>query len=78
MSDFQSQTEIEAKQVADDLAGRGSGDTISVRAADLYETVSDASKKSAEAITAHVQQHPLSSVLIAFGAGFVFSKILTR
>jgi ElaB/YqjD/DUF883 family membrane-anchored ribosome-binding protein len=102
MSDFQSETAPEAKNVADDLSmlkqdvaslikqmkdmamregsrlGQDAADKISGRAADLYETVSEKSKKSAEAVTAHVEEQPLSSLLIAFAAGFIFSKIITR
>ncbi len=58
--------------------GQDTADKISGRASDLYETVSDKGRKSADAITAHVEEQPLSSLLIAFAAGFIFSKILTR
>ena len=58
--------------------GQDAAEKISGRASDLYGTVSDTSKKSADAITAHVEEQPLSSLLIAFAAGFIFSKILTR
>jgi ElaB/YqjD/DUF883 family membrane-anchored ribosome-binding protein len=58
--------------------GQDTADKISGRASDIYGTVSDTSKKSADAITAHVEEQPLSSLLIAFAAGFIFSKILTR
>jgi ElaB/YqjD/DUF883 family membrane-anchored ribosome-binding protein len=58
--------------------GHDTADKISDRASDLYETVSDTGRKSADAITAHVEEQPLSSLLIAFAAGFIFSKILTR
>jgi ElaB/YqjD/DUF883 family membrane-anchored ribosome-binding protein len=58
--------------------GHDTADKLSGRASDLYETVADTSKKSADAITAHVEEQPLSSLLIAFAAGFIFSKILTR
>ncbi len=58
--------------------GQDTADKISGRASDLYETVSERSRKSADAITAHVEEQPLSSLLIAFAAGFIFSKILTR
>jgi ElaB/YqjD/DUF883 family membrane-anchored ribosome-binding protein len=63
----------EANRFGQDAAGK-----ISDRASDIYETVSDTSKKSADAITSHVEEQPLSSLLIAFAAGFIFSKILTR
>ena len=58
--------------------GQDTAEKISGRASDLYETVSDTGKKSADAVTAHVEEQPLSSLLIAFAAGFIFSKILTR
>jgi ElaB/YqjD/DUF883 family membrane-anchored ribosome-binding protein len=58
--------------------GHDAADRISVRAADLYDTVSDTGKKSADAISSHVEEQPLSSLLIAFAAGFIFSKILSR
>ena len=63
----------EANRFGQDTAGK-----ITDRASGLYETVSDTSKKSADAITSHVEEQPLSSLLIAFAAGFIFSKILTR
>ena len=58
--------------------GQDTAEKLSGRASDLYETVSDTSKKSADAITARVEEQPLTSLLIAFAAGFIFSKILTR
>jgi ElaB/YqjD/DUF883 family membrane-anchored ribosome-binding protein len=58
--------------------GQDTAEKISGRASDIYATVSDSSKKSADAVTAHVEEQPLSSLLIAFAAGFIFSKILTR
>jgi ElaB/YqjD/DUF883 family membrane-anchored ribosome-binding protein len=58
--------------------GQDTAERISGRASDLYDTVSDTSKRSADAVTAHVEEQPLSSLLIAFAAGFIFSKILTR
>ncbi len=58
--------------------GQGAADTISDRASDIYETVSEKGRKSADALTAHVEEQPITSLLIAFAAGFIFSKILTR
>jgi ElaB/YqjD/DUF883 family membrane-anchored ribosome-binding protein len=58
--------------------GQDAADKISGHAADLYGTVSEKSRKSAEAVTAHVEEQPLSSLLIAFAAGFIFSKIISR
>jgi ElaB/YqjD/DUF883 family membrane-anchored ribosome-binding protein len=73
MSDFPDRIEPEAKPVIGDAA-----ENLSDRASDLYETALDASKKSAEEISAYVQQKPIISVLLAFGAGFVFSRMLRR
>ncbi len=58
--------------------GQDTADKLSGRASDIYETVSETGRKSADAVTARVEEQPLSSLLIAFAAGFIFSKILTR
>ena len=58
--------------------GQDTADKLSGRASDIYETVSETGRRSADAVTAHVEEQPLSSLLIAFAAGFIFSKILTR
>ncbi|GAB0118810.1 ElaB/YgaM/YqjD family protein [Acidisoma sp. 7E03] len=63
----------EASRVSQDAA-----DTISERAADLYDTVSDTGRRSADRISAHVEEQPVTSLLLAFAAGFIVSKILTR
>ena len=78
MSGFHGRIEPEAKPLADDVAGTDAVEKVSDLASDLYQTTLVASKKSADAIAAHVQRQPLTSLLIAFAAGFVFSKILTR
>ena len=72
MSDFPDRTEPEANPVI----GSDAAERLSDRAADLYETTLDASKRSVETISTYVQQNPVTSVLIAFGAGFVFSRML--
>jgi ElaB/YqjD/DUF883 family membrane-anchored ribosome-binding protein len=69
------------KELALREAGRFSQDaaeTISDRAADLYETVSDTGRRGADKVTAHIEDKPVTSLLIAFAAGFIFSKIVTR
>lgn len=69
------------KEIARREAGRvgqDAADTISERAADMYETVSETGRRSADRIGAHVEEKPVTSLLLAFAAGFVFSKILTR
>lgn len=63
----------EAGRVSQDAA-----DTLSDRAADLYDTVSEKSRRSADALSARVEEQPVTSLLLAFAAGFIFSKFLTR
>jgi ElaB/YqjD/DUF883 family membrane-anchored ribosome-binding protein len=63
----------EASRVSQDAA-----DTISERAADIYDTVSEKGRRSADALTAHVEEQPVTSLLLAFAAGFIFSKFMTR
>jgi ElaB/YqjD/DUF883 family membrane-anchored ribosome-binding protein len=63
----------EASRISQDTAEK-----ISSQASGIYETVSEKGRKSADVVTAHVEEQPLSSLLIAFAAGFIFSKILTR
>lgn len=63
----------EAGRVSQDAA-----DTLSERAADIYDTVSEKGRRSADVLTAHVEEQPVTSLLLAFAAGFIFSKFLTR
>ncbi len=57
-------------------------DTVSDKAPDIYETVSetlsDTGRRSADALSARIEERPLATLLMAFAAGFVFSKLLTR
>jgi ElaB/YqjD/DUF883 family membrane-anchored ribosome-binding protein len=63
----------QASRVSQDAA-----DTLSERAADIYDTVTEKSRRSADALTAHVEEQPVTSLLLAFAAGFIFSKFMTR
>ncbi len=68
-----------------ELAMRGAGhfsheaaDSISDHASDLYEAVADTGRRSADKLSAQVEERPVTSLLLAFAAGFIFSKIITR
>ena len=74
MSDVPDRTNPEANPVI----GSDAAERLSDRATELYETALDAGKKSVDVIATYVQENPLTSVLIAFGAGFVLSRILSR
>jgi ElaB/YqjD/DUF883 family membrane-anchored ribosome-binding protein len=58
--------------------GQDAAERISGTAANVYDNVSKQGKRSAEAVSQHVEEQPISSLLIAFAAGFVFSKLFTR
>jgi ElaB/YqjD/DUF883 family membrane-anchored ribosome-binding protein len=69
------------KDLAMREAGRfsqGAADTISDRASDIYETVSEQSRRGADKLSGHIEEQPITSLLIAFAAGFILSKIVTR
>ena len=59
--------------IAQDAAERISGPATSA----LFNLLK-MDKRSAEAVSQHVEEQPISSLLIAFAAGFVFSKLFTR
>ncbi|MCB8879668.1 hypothetical protein ACELLULO517_05440 [Acidisoma cellulosilytica] len=64
-----------------DLAGRYSqdaADSLSDQAAGLYETVSETGRRGADTVAAHIEEKPVTSLLLAFAAGFIFSKIVSR
>lgn len=61
---------------------RDAAETVSDKASDIYETVSESlsetGRRSADALSARIEERPFATLLMAFAAGFVFSKILTR
>ena len=48
------------------------------RAERLYEGAAAQGKRSAKAIGRQVDAHPIASLLLAFAAGFIASRFLTR
>lgn len=73
--------------VKDDLAAlrkdvgkmaTGAGHAIKESGASAYESVQGAAKSSIAATEAGFSEHPWTSVLIAFGAGIVVSKLLSK
>jgi ElaB/YqjD/DUF883 family membrane-anchored ribosome-binding protein len=48
------------------------------RATELYESLAAQGKRSVKAVSDHVEEQPLMSLLVAFGVGFVASKLLSR
>jgi ElaB/YqjD/DUF883 family membrane-anchored ribosome-binding protein len=58
--------------------GQNAAEKISGSASDIYGGVSKQTQRSAEAVSQHVQDWPISSLLIAFVGGFALSKLFTR
>jgi|SRR4051794_22362810 ElaB/YqjD/DUF883 family membrane-anchored ribosome-binding protein len=58
-----------ARQVTAQLGGE---------AKELYDRLAAEGERAAETIGRHVDEQPLSSVLIAFAAGFVAGRLLPR
>ena len=51
---------------------------LSDRANELYDTVSEQGAVSVEAARGHITARPLTAVLIAFGVGFIASRMVLR
>jgi ElaB/YqjD/DUF883 family membrane-anchored ribosome-binding protein len=58
--------------------GQNAAGKISESTSDIYGEVSKQTQRSAEAVSQHVQDWPVSSLLIAFVGGFAISKLFTR
>jgi hypothetical protein len=58
--------------------GQNAAEKISGSASDIYGGVSKQTQRSVEAVGQHVQDWPVSSLLIAFVGGFALSKLFTR
>jgi ElaB/YqjD/DUF883 family membrane-anchored ribosome-binding protein len=58
--------------------GQNAAEKISGSVSEIYGGVSKQTQRSAEAVGQHVQDWPVSSLLIAFGGGFAISKLFTR
>lgn len=62
-----------AKEGAEEALGK-----LGTRASDLYDSVTSQSERSIKAIERRVEERPIASVLIAFGIGFIASRLLSR
>ena len=51
---------------------------LSERANELYETVSEQGSQSVEAVSEQVRARPITSLLVAFGLGFIISRMVLR
>jgi hypothetical protein len=58
--------------------GQNAAEKISGGASDIYSGVSKQTIRSAEVVSEHVQDWPVSSLVIAFVGGFGIAKLLTR
>jgi len=56
----------------------GTVDGVSDEAKRLYGKLASQGSESLDAITHHVEEKPLASLLIAFGVGFIAARILSR
>jgi ElaB/YqjD/DUF883 family membrane-anchored ribosome-binding protein len=56
----------------------GATETVSEEASRLYGTIASEGQRQAAALAQSVEEKPLTSVLIAFGVGFVVARILSR
>ncbi len=62
-----------ANAAAEDALGQ-----LGERANHLYESVAAQGQRSAKAIGRQVEEQPVMSLLVAFGVGFIASRLLTR
>jgi ElaB/YqjD/DUF883 family membrane-anchored ribosome-binding protein len=62
-----------ANDAAQDALGQ-----LGKRANHLYDSVSAQGERSAKAIGRQIEERPVMSLLIAFGVGFIASRLLTR
>lgn len=59
-------------------AAEGAAEQVSAEATRLMGSVTDASKASVKAVERQIDMHPLVSLLLAFGLGFVGSRLLAK
>jgi ElaB/YqjD/DUF883 family membrane-anchored ribosome-binding protein len=53
-------------------------DTVTGETRRLYDALSSESEQTLAALTRHVEERPVSSILIAFGLGFIGAHLLKR
>ena len=51
---------------------------LNERASDIYDNLSDQGERSVQAISRQVEERPITSLLVAFGAGMIVSRLLSR
>ena len=51
---------------------------LNERASELYESMSDQGERSVKAISRHVEEQPITSLLVAFGVGMIAGHLLSR
>ncbi|HSY89122.1 MAG TPA: hypothetical protein VLA85_21340 [Verrucomicrobiae bacterium] len=73
MSQLKSGAVRGAKEAAEDTL-----DQLGERASRLYDKVAAQGARSTEAISRQVEEQPIASLLIAFGVGFIVSRLLSR
>jgi ElaB/YqjD/DUF883 family membrane-anchored ribosome-binding protein len=73
MSQLKSGAARGAKEAAEETL-----DQLSERASRLYDKVAAQGARSTEAISRQVEEQPIASLLIAFGVGFIVSRLLSR
>jgi ElaB/YqjD/DUF883 family membrane-anchored ribosome-binding protein len=76
-SDLMSQMKSGALEGTNDAAENILGQ-FGERAGRLYDSVTAQGKRSVEAVARHAEERPVMSLLIAFGIGFVVSRLLAR
>ena len=76
-ADLMSQMKSGALKGANDTAENLLGQ-LGDKANHLYDNVSAQGQRSVKAIGRHVEERPIVSLLIAFGVGFVASRLLSR
>ena len=73
MSQMKSGAFNSANDAAENILGQ-----LSDRINHLYDSVAAQGERSTEAIGRHVEEQPVMSLLIAFGVGFIVSRLLNR
>lgn len=73
MSQMKSTALNGANDAAENTLGR-----LGERASRLYDRVTEQGERSVKAVGRHVEERPVVSLLIAFGIGFIASRLLIR
>ncbi len=53
-------------------------DTVTDEATALYQAMAKKGQKTAKALGAQIEEQPITSLLVAFAAGFLFSRLTER